>query len=347
MLFKKKNTLFLLFKDKSIQYMIVDTQKKDIIEHDFLLMDVPVLIEGKLTNESLVQKRLELFVREKKLRNTKVHLILPDQFTIIRKEEVPIQLEESEIKDYLYLHLNSKIRLPIDKPKIDFQVINQSNDSQEILLVAYPDDLVQSFQKLFESLQLYPEVADFSYLSVYRAFKQFNTTDISEEDHLLLIQWHPFDSSLTVFHKDIPQFNRQTNFQRVVQNWKQKANGSWDWIGSSEELDIVIEDQINSIERYLDFYKYSIMNGEKMITSILLTGDFPDFEYLFEKITSRIDIPLSRLNLPSEFSREFAPLLGLISKKSVVKHKKKRKLVRENTFLKKPFKKTVEEVDAG
>ncbi|MFC6465658.1 type IV pilus biogenesis protein PilM [Marinilactibacillus sp. GCM10026970] len=347
MLFKKKNTLFLLFKDKSIQYMIVDAQKKDILEHDFLLMDVPVLIEGKLTNESLVQKRLELFVREKKLRNAKVHLILPDHFTIIRKEEVPIQLEESEIKDYLYLHLNSKIRLPIDKPKIDFQVINQLSDSKELLLVAYPDELVQSFQKLVESLQLYPEVADFSYLSVYRVFKQFNASDISEEDHLLLIQWHPFDSSLTVFHRDTPQFNRQTNFQRVVQNWEQKADGSWVWIGTPEELDIVIEEQINSIERYLDFYKYSIMNGEKMITSILLTGDFPDFEYLFEKIKNRIDIPLSQLKLPSEFSKEFAPLLGLTIKKPAVKYKKKRKPIREIKFLKKPFKKTVEEVDAG
>ncbi|WP_225743925.1 type IV pilus biogenesis protein PilM [Marinilactibacillus sp. Marseille-P9653] len=347
MLFRKKQILYIQFKYKSIYYMIIDPQKNEIIEHDSLSLDIPVLIEGQLTNEMLVQKTLELFVREKKLRNTVVHFILPDHFSVIRKEQVPLQLEQKEIKEYLYLQLDSKIKLPFDSPVLDFQLLETLEDAQEILLVAYPEEYIQSFQKLFESVQLVPEIADLSYLSVYRLFKKDQSNEISPDEHLLLIQWHPYDSSLTVFHKDVPQFNRQTNFQRIAQSWEQDSLSKWEWTGSEEELEVAIENHIDTIERFLDFYKYSIMNGEKMVTRIILTGDFPEYELLYERISNRIDIRLSKIEVPSNFTRGFVPLIGLKYKDTIVTPKSKSINNHRKGLFNRPFKKTVEEIDAG
>lgn len=333
MLFNNKPDLFIMFKDKSILYMIYDEQKKQILEHDQIVLDLPVLIEGKLTNEHLIQKRLELLVQEKKLKKAKVHFILPDHFSMIRKEEVPVQLEENEIKDYISLHLNGSIRLPFDSPKVDFQIIEKTEEKQWILLTAFPNEQIKTFQSLFESVNLQAEVADLSYLSVYRAFKALETND-QKNDHLLMIQWHPFDSSLTVFYNDIPQFNRHTNFPRVAQSWEQNSKGIWEWTGSEAELEIVIEDQLNAIDRFLDFYKYSVMNGEKMVTKILLTGDYPKLSYLHERLEERVDIQLSKFELPSDFDQSFAPLYGLLSKK-IRTEKVKKKSVKKVSNSKK------------
>lgn len=304
--------------------MIYDEQKKQIIEQDQIVLDLPILIEGKLTNETIIQKRLELLIQEKKLNKAKVYFILPDHFTMIRKEEVPVQLEESEIKDYIALHLNGSIRLPFDSPKIDFQVIEKTAEKQWILLTAFPSDQIKAFQNLFEAVNLQAEVADLSYLSVYRAFKSIEKNN-SKDDHLLMIQWHPFDSSLTVFHNDIPQFSRHTNFPRVAQSWHQNSKGVWEWTGSEPELELVIEDQLNVIERFLDFYKYSVMNGERMVTKILLTGDYPNLSSLYDRLKDRVDIRLILLELPSNIGQSFAPLYGLVTKEERVKKTKKNK----------------------
>ncbi|MFL2098719.1 type IV pilus biogenesis protein PilM [Marinilactibacillus psychrotolerans] len=315
MIFNKKPNLFLMFKDKSIFYMIYDEQKKQIVEHDQIILDQPVLIDGQLTNDTLVKKRLEFFVQEKKLKKAKVLFILPDHFSMIRKEEIPVQLEENEIENYLSLHLNSSIRLPFDSPKIDFQILEKTAESQYLLLTAYPKEQVETYQGLIEGVQLQAYVADFSYISVYRAFINSDKTFHSKEDHLLLIQWHPFDSSLSVFHDDIPQFHRHTNFTRVAQNWKQNSKGLWEWTSTEQELELVIDEQLNAIERFLDFYKFSIMNGEKMVTKVLLTGHYPKLDYLFERLNERIDLKIKMLELPLDLDQIFAPLYGLISKK--------------------------------
>lgn len=340
MLFNNKPKLFIMFKDKSILYIIYDEQKKQMLEHDQIVLDLPVLIEGKLSNEHLIQKRLELLVQEKKLKKSKVHFILPDHFSMIRKEEVPVQLDENEIKDYITLHLNGSIRLPFDSPKVDFQIIEKTDEKQWILLTAYPKDQIKVFQTLFEAVNLQAEVADLSYLSIYRAFKALETND-QQDEHLLMIQWHPFDSSLTVFHNDIPQFSRHTNFPRIAQSWEQNSKGTWEWTGSETELEIVIEDQLNAIDRFLDFYKYSVMNGDKMVTRILLTGDYPKLSYLYERLEERVDIKLGMLELPSDFNQSFAPLYGLLSKK-IRTEKDKKKSVKKVPNRKKEEK--IEEV---
>ncbi|WP_080146571.1 type IV pilus biogenesis protein PilM [Marinilactibacillus piezotolerans] len=322
MLFNTKPELFIQFRDNSILYMIYDRQKNQVLEQEQLVLDLPVLIEGRLTNETLVQKRLELLIQEKKLKKAKTYFILPDYFTMIRKEKIPIQLDETEIKAYLDLHINGSIRLPFDSPKVDFQVIDRSEEHQTILLTAYPKDQIAAFQKLLEDAQLQPVVADFSYLSVYRTFKTLQAEYLSPDKHTLMIQWHPFDSSMTVFHKDVPQFNRHTNFPRVAQSWEQSKAGQWKWTGTEQELSIVLEDQINAIERFLDFYKYSVMNGETMVTQILLSGSYPDLETLYQKLAERIDLAIVQLILPEQTAQTFAPLYGLQSKEPKAKPKK-------------------------
>lgn len=334
MLFNNKPNLFIMFKDKSIFYMIYDDQKKQIIEQDQILLDQPVLIDGQLTNDALVKKRLELLVQEKKLKNAKASFILPDHFSMIRKEEIPVQLEEKEIENYISLHLNSSIRLPFDSPKIDFQVIEKTEDKQYILLTAYPKEQVKIYQNLLEDVRLQAYVADFSYLSVYRAFINSEKGFHSKDDHLLLIQWHPFDSSLSVFHDDIPQFHRHTNFTRFAQSWKQNKEGVWEWSGSDQELEQVIDEQLNAIERFLDFYKFSVMNGEKMVTKVLLTGNFPKLDYLYDRLNDRIDIKLMKLELPLALDQVFAPLYGLISKENdtnKINKKLKKKVKKHST----------------
>ncbi len=164
MLFKSKPILLIQFLERSIRYIVMDASKKTVIEKDELVFDTAIIQEGKVTNVSLLQARLDALIKEKKWKNAKVSIILPDDFVTIREEKIPVQLSYNEIKDYLHLHINQSIRLPFDDPRIDFEVISKDETTQIVFIAAYPGDQVRNYLSLLENVSLKPEVADISAL---------------------------------------------------------------------------------------------------------------------------------------------------------------------------------------
>lgn len=139
-MFSKKHTIYLEFLEKSIRYMVLGTQKKELIEKDELVLDTAILKEGKVINESLLSTRLDALVKEKKWKRSSVHLLLPDDFITIKEEEVPGQLSHAEVKDYLDLHIGNTIRMPFENPKVNFEIIDKNEQSQKVFLLAYPNE---------------------------------------------------------------------------------------------------------------------------------------------------------------------------------------------------------------
>ena len=342
MLFKAKPHLYLRFYEKSISYLSIDPQKRTILDKGYLIFDTPLLQEGKVTNPGLIKTRLDALVKEKKWKNTKVSMVLPDDFVTIRFENIPSQLDASEVKDYLDLHINISIRLPFDHPKVDFELVKQTEENQTILLAAYPGEEVRIYLDLLQDIGLKPEVADISALSVYRVVKELDTLSIKSSDHVMLLQWHPLDLSITVFNNDIPQFNRQTRLSRLSDSWTLSEEGVWTWKHSQELLQDNLSDQLNGLERFIEFYRYSVLNGEGTIETIILTGSFPDLDYVKNLLEERFPLEVYTLSMPDQLTSADAALYGLSLKESKKKAKKKEPLVtkakeKKARSFKKPF----------
>ena len=99
MRFRKKPHIYIEFGEKMIRYLAVDPSSQQIIEKDVLIFDAQIVTEGKITNPSLVESRLKILMNERKWRNAKTSVVLPEDFVIVREEQVPGQLTESEVKD--------------------------------------------------------------------------------------------------------------------------------------------------------------------------------------------------------------------------------------------------------
>lgn len=323
MLFKSKMRLHLQFLEQSVRYLVTDASGKNVIEKGELIFESFIIQEGKLVGSSLLKTRLDALIKEKKWKQAKVSILLPDDFVTIREETIPAQLDHNEIKDYLNLHVNQSIRLPFDHPKIDFEVIEKNESTQTLFLAAYPGEQVSQYLNLLEEVHLKPEVADLSSLCIYRILFAQSCTAVEPSSHVMVLQWNPIDTSITLFNKGIPQFNRHTRSQRLMESWNLSKDGRWIWKRSDDELNESLEDQLNGLERFLEFYRYSVMDGKGSISEIVLSGYFPELERLKVLLDERFSVPVKMLQLPAGFQQAESVLYGLSQKE----HKPKKGLL--------------------
>ena len=71
---------------------------------------------------------------------------------------------------------------------------------------------------------------------------------------------------------------------------------------------------LDVLERLLEFYRYSVMNGQGGVTDIVLAGDFPYLQKVKEKLSQRVFLPIHLLQPSEEISSKFLPLYGLATK---------------------------------
>ena len=105
MLFKTKPNLYLQLLDSSIRYMAVHPTNHTILDKNELLFDGPILEDGEISNPQLLEARLSALVQEKKWKNAKAMILVLDELVTVREIEVPNQLDETEIRDYLSIHM--------------------------------------------------------------------------------------------------------------------------------------------------------------------------------------------------------------------------------------------------
>lgn len=330
MLFDSKPLIYVQLLDQSLRYLALDSKKQTIIDKDEIIFETSIIEEGKITNIPLLETRLDALVKEKKWKNAKAYILLLNDFVSVREETVPVQLTLPEIKDYLSLHINQSIRLPFDNPVFDFQLIEKNDTEQKVVIIAYPNEHVKQYQTILQNVSLKPAVADISALCLYRVAEKQRLIDSEQDKHSLILEWNPSDLSIMVFNDDVPKFNRHSRSPRVAENWQVDNKGKWTWKSSDFELETMLEDQLDGLERFLDFYRYSVLDGKGSVTEIVLTGHYPDLENLKDRLSERFAAKVDLLKLPDSLSQSFGALYGLSLKESKVKTKKRVKSRRKD-----------------
>ncbi|MDN6295737.1 MAG: pilus assembly protein PilM [Alkalibacterium sp.] len=330
MLFDSKPLIYFQLLDQSLRYLALDPKNHTIIDKDEIVFETTILEDGKITNIPLLETRLDALVKEKKWKNAKAHFLLLNDFVAVREETVPLQLTPSEIKDYLSLHINQSIRLPFDNPIFDFQLIEKNEDGQRVVIIAYPKEFVKQYQTILQNVSLKPVVADISALCFYRVAEKQNLIDQNQKNHSLVLEWNPSELSIMVFNNDAPTFNRHSRSQRIAGNWEIDSNGKWTWKSSENERDMMLEDQLDGLERFLDFYRYSVLDGKGSVKQIILTGHYPDLEEVKGYLSDRFEASVQLLELPDTLGQSFGALYGLSLKEGNVKVKRKTKRETKN-----------------
>lgn len=306
----KRGRVNIVITNRHLRYTDHSNRSLDsLTDHGEVELPENTIIDGKIENRKTLQDIMSDLVKEKKWRRNKLFFAVPDDTVVIRELQVPVSLTEDEALSYVRMQLGKSFYLPFSNPAIDIDMLEAEKEKRNLLIYAYPKEQVMAFQEMFEEAGLKPVVADLTALSVYRYYYKKHQ---AEKSHVLLLHWNKDALVITAFNQHKAVFSRYLKYSTRL---GEKNNFSELNEVKAEEI---IDDLIIEINRILDFYHYSITEGESAITRLLLSGDFPYIELVEEKIKVAIDIPIYDYEADEaglELPIKYVDVLGLALKK--------------------------------
>lgn len=273
-LLKSNGRLNFIIKNHCIRYVYSKTAHIDEIDYTGEIALPPhVMEDGKIKDLREFTSIVENVVENRGWSNKALYFTVPDHSVVVRPFEVPVTLKEDEIKGYLYMQLGETLHLPFEDPSFDYSVISENENKKKLLLFAFPEAQIRQLEQVFSEVKLKPKAADISALSVFRLYESLGYP--TPQEHLLMIDWNLDGCVLTVFNEHLPAFTNHTKSPLSLDLWK-RENGKYLWQGEDSEPSEFTYDQVDEIERIMDFYRFSVMNSKAGVSKVLLIGDWPE-----------------------------------------------------------------------
>lgn len=288
------------------------------------------LIEhGRILDEMEFYTFLKETVREWGIKRRQVRFYVPDSLVIMKKESFPANLPENEIVGHFYMELGQTLYLPFDEPIFDvypLPLTDKDSPTREGLLFAVPKDEIVKYTTIFEDAGLKPVAADVRALGIYRFYEAIRQDEFFDEA-VLFFELNLNSISISIFSDNRPEFLRYLDLDISLKDWEvtQSEDGTlaWQFIGDEARYLGLLDDQMIELERIMNFYRYSLYKGEKMVTRIVLLGDFPNLDIVRNKVKQTASVPVQIMNASlssstdQQLSRSFIPALGLALKGEV------------------------------
>ena len=294
----RKRIVNLIINDHSIRFLeLKQTDPPVALKWGEHLLSPGIVINGKIQDYETLLMNLEGCLTEWKINKRPVRFLVPESFVIIRKVSIPASIKDDEIKGYLYLELGSSIHLPFDEPVFDVVVLSHNGEKKEVLIFAAQEDQVMEYVDLFTELNLDPVEAEISPLALYRLY--YHLDQAKQNEDLLLIQFEVNSVNITIFERHIPFFMHHLPIEFNQNEWEMKPNRSGEsqltYIGEANNLEYQFQDIYKEINRLIEFYRYSLHQGQKQVSRILLNGDHPMIEKINRDLQGRFDIPIETI----------------------------------------------------
>jgi type IV pilus assembly protein PilM len=294
-----KRVINLIITDHSIRFIELKNANIQNVQRwgEHFLPD-GIIREGRIIDRVTLSMILEECIGNWKIQRRSVKFLIPDPLVIIRKLKIPKDIKEDEIKGYLYLELGTSIHLPFEEPVFDIFILSKDSDSTEILLFAAPEQQVMEYSTLLSDLRLKPVSAEISPLAIYRLYHHLEMAN--EDESLMVVQFDIDRINISMFENQAPIFMHYLplEFNTLIWDIKRISPDKHElkFIGDPEELANTFEEYFKEMSKLMDFYRYSIHQGSKSITKILLNGDHPLLEIVYSEIENRFEVPVQTIS---------------------------------------------------
>ncbi|MBS2969886.1 pilus assembly protein PilM [Metabacillus sp. KIGAM252] len=316
----------LLFTDYSIQFLELKSADPLMIS-DFGEHFLPegIIVNGRIQDYDKLSLILDECIQEWSLKRKKIRFVVPDSFIVVKKVEVPDDILEDEIKGYLYLELGNSIHLPFEDPIFDIHVIRRTENSRDVYLFAAPESIVQDYSQFLDQHKLPPAAADVSPLCLFRLRQRLQKTGMESS---LLVQANMKSVTFSIFEQDELMMMRSLPVEVRIKDWDCQylaADGDYFTLThksqSPEEVLSIYDDSLREIERVMNFYQFTLNEGNRKIEKVYIAGDHPMLKDLTEKIAAAASVPVSHILTEKVYTQEndalpgkFDVLLGLALK---------------------------------
>ena len=113
---------------------------------------------------------------------------------------------------------------------------------------------------------------------------------------------------ICIFEQDIPMFMHYLPIEFDEEKWditySSIENKKIQFIGTERDFLFQFEDIYKEITRLMDFYQYSLHQGKKQVSKVLLNGDHPLLSRIKQEMETRLDIPLEMIAYSEKISEE-------------------------------------------
>jgi len=347
----KSETFGLDISDLSLKIAKLKKRRNSLSLVSFGEMEIkPGIIErGEIKKEDELVKIIKealLKLRGEKIKTRYIVASLPEEKAFLQIIQMPLMKEE-ELKKAVYFEAENYIPLPLNEVYLDFQVIKpvvNHLDHFDVLIVAMPKKIVDSYISCFKKANLIPLVLEIESQAAARALIK---NEVSPSPILLIDFGLPrasfiifsgytlrFTSSIPVSSKEFTQAiadNLKITFSEAEE---MKIKYGIEGKGGEKITEILnpyLKELIKEIEDYLSYYHTHIHHehlplDSKEVEKILLCGGGANLKGLTNFLSLKLKIPVELGNpwinilpqplreipeLPFEKSLSFTNVLGL------------------------------------
>jgi type IV pilus assembly protein PilM len=278
------------------------------------------LIEnGKIIDEIGFFEYMKELVKELGIKHRHVRFYVPNSLVIMRQVEFPADLRDKDIHDFFRVEIGKSLHLPFKNPVFDVHYnenVRLENEIRTGTFFAAPREEMVKYTEILADVSLKPIAADVLALGIYRYF--YHVTKVNREKVYLFVELNATSINLSIFRNHELEFLRFQNLDLHLKN-----SGDLGELVFKEDADFVtgiLEDQISELERIMNFYRFSIQKGDKMVDEIVLLGDHPELKGFYQKVNERFDIQVQLLKgvllekKDKEVDPKYIPALGLALK---------------------------------
>lgn len=176
-------------------------QQPHVIGYGTVTFDKAAIDNGVVVQPEIIAKATnELFKQHLvgDITTERVAMTIPAYRTFTRSIQLP-QLKPKELQDAVMLEAEQYIPLPLEELYLDYQQIRQVKDQTEVLAVAVPKDIVDSYVELASILGLEAVLIETTMGASARLFSQDKQSDVPT----VIIDFGSLSSDISVYDKGI------------------------------------------------------------------------------------------------------------------------------------------------
>lgn len=254
---KSKRVVNIVIEDYVIR--MVENNGKDIASIKYLAEKVlppDTIVNGKVADEVTFYEFMKELVREYDIKNRQVRFYVPHELIIMREIDIPDHVLKNEWKQYITMEIGKSIHFPFTNPVFDLYELPDEN-KQKVTVLAAPEDEIIKYIQIFDDIKLKPIAVDVQALGVYRYFLREQERFQSEKVYLFL-ELNLTSANISIFHQHKVEFLRFQRLNVSPNDWHPDDVQSvrWKFTGDETFLNGEMEDQLNEIDRLMNFYRF-------------------------------------------------------------------------------------------
>jgi type IV pilus assembly protein PilM len=293
---------------KVMQLEIRENQPPKVLGYGLGKFPAQVKMNGVIVNYELLGKHLYDFFKDQmigEIYTRRVACSIPTSHSYSRLMKLPA-MDDSDISEAIRLEAEQYIPMAIDKLYIDYDISSRDETGIELLMVATPITIVDSYVKFLESIDLEPVALEPSMNATSRVYKLGNAL---HNEASILIDFGAISIDLAVYDKTMIVNSTLAGGSELITKLIAEAIKvdtaeafeikSKYGIGVSEmqqkvqtAIQPVLEDLIKEIKKILRYYTDRVgQTSQKKIAHIITSGGGATMPGINEYLSKELNMP--------------------------------------------------------